>query len=80
MLRELAQRDKNWRENVNSKIAVLAPRDITYGFARMYQVYSGESNDNYRIFRDAQEAVDWLGIPMSVLEKARADMAVDSGK
>ncbi|GAB6907784.1 hypothetical protein DESC_370019 [Desulfosarcina cetonica] len=57
--------------NLHGKAAIIAPRDITYGLTRMYQAYADEIEDNNQVFRDAQKAVDWLGIPMSVLEEVR---------
>ncbi|WP_421870329.1 hypothetical protein [Motiliproteus sp.] len=51
-----------------SRIAVIAPLDLTYGMARMHIAYTGRSEEQYQVFRTAQEALDWLEQPMSVLQ------------
>ena len=76
VVRQLAERSKQWREdsNSNSRVAVLAPRDISFGLARMYQVYTDPVDTNFMVFRDLLEAADWLGIPVSAVEIARASI------
>ncbi|RDE19447.1 hypothetical protein DV711_11170 [Motiliproteus coralliicola] len=52
----------------SSRIAVIAPLDLTYGMARMHIAYTGRSEEQYQVFRSAQEALAWLDQPASVLE------------
>jgi len=43
-----------------SKIAIFAPDDLTFGLARVHEVYRHQENQEYRAFRTEQEAIDWL--------------------
>ena len=42
------------------KTAVYAPSDLSYGIARMYTGWSGESPESIQTFRDYEEAKGWL--------------------
>lgn len=44
----------------NFKAAVFAPSDLTFGMTRMYQVYTDEMPENVRVFRNKNDALDWL--------------------
>ena len=46
------------------KTAIVGPKEIDYGLGRMYQAYAGIENlpYEYRIFKELEEAKDWLGI------------------
>jgi hypothetical protein len=55
------------------RAAVIAPRDISFGLARMYEGLSRPVPKELRVFRDAQEAVEWLGIPLAVLNEANQE-------
>ena len=50
--------------DINKKhiIAIIAPRDSEYGMARMYQMMTEINNPNIHVFRDFDEARQWLGI------------------
>lgn len=76
VLQHLADRSEQWRQrpSSNSRVAVLAPRDISYGIARMFKAYTDAADTNFNVFRDLHEAADWLGIPISAIEKVRASI------
>ena len=42
--------------------AAVAGHDIVFGMARMFEMMRGESEDEVRVFRTFDEAVDWLGL------------------
>ena len=42
------------------RVAIIAPSDHVYGIARMWQVYSKETGWASEVFRDAEEANEWL--------------------
>jgi len=46
------------------KTAIVGPKDIEYGLARMYEAYTGFENlpYEYKIFKDVDEAKEWLGV------------------
>jgi hypothetical protein len=42
------------------KTALVAPRDVDYGLARMYEAYASELPVELCVFRSSGEAWDWL--------------------
>jgi len=45
-----------------TKRAVVAPRDVLYGTARMFQTLHDQAPEDFQVFRTADEAKAWLGI------------------
>ena len=45
-----------------SRRAILAPRDLDFGMARMYAAGTDNVQGNLRVFRDEDEARDWIEI------------------
>lgn len=43
-----------------SRRAVVAPGDFVFGLARMYEVFSGSTEENFSVFRNLDEAMEWL--------------------
>jgi hypothetical protein len=43
-----------------SRIAVMAPADVTFGLARMFQVFRNQKGQQYKVFRTEPEAMAWL--------------------
>lgn len=50
----------NDRTPEQSKVAVVAPRDLFFGLSRMYEAYREGSAVRIRIFRSGEEARAWL--------------------
>jgi len=76
----LAKLAKDWgggAAHAPGKVAVIAPDDLSYGLTRMYQERAGRSSEEYQVFRNASEAVAWLGIPISILDQARSRTTSD---
>jgi hypothetical protein len=44
------------------KLAIVAPRDLLFGMARMYEMLRDESPVEVRVFRERNEAESWLGL------------------
>ncbi len=44
------------------KTAVIAPKDLEFDMARIYEVFSDDSNENVMVFRSIDSALNWLGI------------------
>ena len=40
--------------------ALVAPQDLVFGLARMYELSSGQKGENVSIFRSLDEALAWL--------------------
>jgi hypothetical protein len=50
--------------------AVVAHDDVVYGMARMYQQVRGETPDAVELFRELDQAIQWLG-----LDAAKSELA-----
>ncbi|MBW1883985.1 MAG: hypothetical protein JRG89_16360 [Deltaproteobacteria bacterium] len=46
-----------------SKLALVATRDLFFGFSRMYEILRDESPVEVGVFRSLPEAVQWLDLP-----------------
>jgi hypothetical protein len=49
----------------SSRLAIVAPHDLAYGFARMFETYRTMNQSGTKIvsvFRSMQAALDWLGV------------------
>ena len=46
-----------------TKVAVVAPRDTSFGLARMYEILSGPVDWDFVVFRATAAALAWLGLP-----------------
>jgi len=44
------------------KIAIIARSDVVFGMARMYQIMIDEKQFYVNVFREREEALQWLGI------------------
>ena len=46
----------------SGKSAIISPQDISFGLSRVYQAFaeSGEAKSETKVFRNEQEALDWL--------------------
>ena len=45
------------------KVAVVAPKDLSFGLARMYEILSDSVHWNFVVFRAMDAALAWLGMP-----------------
>jgi hypothetical protein len=45
------------------KVAIIAPRDLEFGLARMYEMLQSRSRNDVRVFRDRAEAEGWIFAP-----------------
>jgi len=41
------------------RVAFIAPRDVDFGLARMFEVFREDPRTDFRVFRDYDEAVRW---------------------
>jgi hypothetical protein len=44
-----------------SRAAIVVARELDFGIARMFQAFAEGIGVEYRVFRDADSAMDWLG-------------------
>jgi len=59
-LQQEIEKDLKQRSISSRKVAICAPRDLEFGFARMYSILAEEAPEHVRVFRDLQEAEAWL--------------------
>ena len=57
------------------KAAVIAPRDLSYGLARVYEAYSDISTMELVVFRALDAALEWLGVPDTLSRQIRIDQS-----
>ena len=50
------------------KVAVLAPEDTSFGFARMYEGLSSRMSWQFMVFRATNDALEWLGLPENLMD------------
>ena len=50
------------------KAAVLAPERLSFGLARIFEVFSEDVNIDFKVFREADEATEWLGVAENLLD------------
>lgn len=64
-LRLLAESIRPYMREVDTRpsVAVIAPRALSFGLARMYGALSGAVPWTFVVFRDAEAACAWLGLP-----------------
>lgn len=48
--------------NQESRRAIVAEKDVSFGMARMYEMQRGPEPDQIKVFRDMAEARRWLGL------------------
>jgi hypothetical protein len=49
-------------KGVKSVAAIIAPADLYYGLARMYEALTDKDVEEVRVFRDLSGAAEWLGV------------------
>lgn len=60
-VRHMALRDeRDARALASYRLAIVVSRDEVYGMARMYQIMTEQTVPNVRVFRDIEEAKNWL--------------------
>jgi hypothetical protein len=51
------------------RIALLAPRDVSFGMSRVYQALSENIHEEVEVFRSVKDAIHWLALPPDFVEK-----------
>lgn len=53
-------------KGIEFKTAIIAPEDLQFGLSRVYEAISHESPEEIMVFRDLNNAFDWLGIDIKI--------------
>ena len=56
------------------KVAVVAPEDISFGLARMYEAFSKEVPWEFEVFRAIEAALAWLGLSDNLMRDLDQDV------
>jgi hypothetical protein len=56
------------------KVAVVAPKDLSFGLARMYEVFSDSVLWDFAVFRAPDTALAWLRVPENLMEDLEQDV------
>ena len=51
------------------KVAVVAPGDVSFGLARMCEVFSDAAPWEFEVFRSAEDALIWLDAAMNLMDE-----------
>lgn len=51
------------------KLAFIADKDVLFGLSRMYAAFRDLDDENVAFFKQAADALDWLGLPAIFLEE-----------
>jgi len=64
------------------KVAVIAPSDLSFGLARMYEAFSNIIPWDFVVFRSVDAALAWLGLPDNLTDdieqNAQPEYSLDS--
>jgi hypothetical protein len=50
------------------KVAVVAPEDLSFGLARMYEVFAHSIPWDFEVFRAVDAALSWLALPGDLMD------------
>ncbi len=45
---------------VENSVAIYAPQDLHFGLSRMYDAYAKDLAENVQVFREKEEALNWI--------------------
>ncbi len=62
-LNKIAQTGHNIEVPDNSRVAIVAPDDLSYGVTRIYSVLRKDSRSQHQVFRTREDALAWLDDP-----------------
>ena len=49
-------------KTVSFKTAIIAPANSSFGISRMYEVFANDSPEQVRVFREPNDALEWIGV------------------
>jgi hypothetical protein len=64
--------------DVRPKIAVIAPKNLSFGLARMFEAFSDTAPFDFGVFRELDAALAWLGAPEDLLEGLEQDTSTEN--
>ena len=61
-LQQINKSIENYYEGIPINVAVIAPNDLSFGMARIYEVYAYDSSECVKVFRKVHDALNWIGM------------------
>jgi hypothetical protein len=61
-------KDKYQDIGARPMVAVIAPADVSFGLARMYEAFADRIPWDFAVFRTARKALAWLRLPENFLD------------
>lgn len=68
-IKEMVRLNPFW---AGARRALVITNDVLFGMARMYQILKDESPDELQIFRNMEDALQWLGLADAKAEELSA--------
>jgi hypothetical protein len=56
-----------------TKVAVVAPQDLSFGLARLYEILADSAKWDFVVFRAIDTALAWLGLPEDLILRESKD-------
>ena len=56
------------------RVAVIAPQDVSFGLARMYEAFTDSVDWEFVIFREPDAALAWLGLPEDLADNPQQEI------
>ena len=66
-------RDRCAGRGVTARTAFVAPKNVAFGLARMYEALMHGAGGEIMVFRKTEEACAWLGVAPELLDRALQD-------
>ena len=67
-LRRLSSMVEGYVAGVGFRTAIVASKDLHFGLARLYEAVSDASPETVMVFREMDEAIEWIGVDDSSFE------------
>jgi len=61
-LQQLNKNISNYYEGIAINVAIIAPNDLPFGIARIYEAYAYDSSECVKVFRKVNDALNWIGM------------------
>ena len=67
-LQQIAQAGRKIDMPEHSKVAIVAPDDLSFGLTRVYSVHRKDPRSKHQVFRNREDALNWLNQPFDEIE------------
>lgn len=57
----------------STKVAVVAPKDVSFGLARTYEAFTNSVPWDFKVFRAIEDSLAWLDLPEDLVQHQKKD-------